>query len=366
MAARPEPRVQHPAGQLRAGHDAERLGKRAQPRAERAQAAAILVVQRDGVQRAQEGERGDDHDPVARAEQAVPQQPQVHDGRPRPQLDDDHRGQQHGPGGDRRQDPRVMPAPVGSLGYAVHQQPEAQPGEQEAGQVEAARLVLGGLAQEDRAEGERGRADRQVDVEHPAPGQLGDEQPAEDRAERGGKRGGHGEDRRGLDPFVRREHAVQHRHPDRGEHAAGRALQDPEHDQLAEAGCQPAQRGGGGEQRDRGEHYPLAAVPVAEPAGRRDGDRQAHQEGDRDAVHGGGAHPEVTADGRQRDVDDRRVQDAHEHRGDEDGADRYLLADPRGHSFLSPRQRPACGSPFRNNKIVRPAEIPPRARLPTC
>ena len=38
----------------------------------------------------------------------------------------------------------VMPAQVGPFGDAVHQQPEADPGEQEAGQVEAARLVLGG------------------------------------------------------------------------------------------------------------------------------------------------------------------------------------------------------------------------------
>jgi len=109
-----------------------------------------------------------------------------------------------------------MPAQVGSLGYAVYQQPEAEPGQQEASQVEAAGPVLGRLVQEDRAEGERGRADRQVDVEHPAPGQLGDEQPAEDRAERGRQRGGDGEDGRGPDPLVRRERAVQHRHPDRG------------------------------------------------------------------------------------------------------------------------------------------------------
>ena len=364
VAAGPEPGVEHPAGQLRAGHDAECLGERAQPGAEGAQAAAVLVVQRNGIQGAEEGGRGEDHDPVARAEQAVPQQPQVHDGRVRPQLDGHHGGQQHGPGGDRRQDLRVMPAQVGSLGNAVHQQPEAEPGEQETGQVEAARLVLGGLAQEDRAEGERGRSDRQVDVEHPAPGQLGDEQTAEDRTERGRKRGGHGEYRRGLDPLVRREHAVQHRHPDRGEHAAAGALQDPERDQLVEAGRQPAQRRSSGKQRDRGQQNPLAAVPVTEPAGRRDGDRQAHQEGDDDAVHGGRAHPEVTADGRQRDVDDRRVQDGHEHRGDEDDADRYLLADPRGHSILSPRLRPACGSPSRSYKIALPAEIPPAADRP--
>jgi len=70
---------------------------------------------------------------------------------------------------------------------------------------------------------------------------------------------------------------------------------------------------------------------------------QPDQEGDRDAVHGGGAHPEVPADGGQGDVDDRRVQDGHEHRGDEDRTDRYLLADPRGHGFLSPRQRLASG-----------------------
>ena len=54
------------------------------------------------------------------------------------------------------------------------------------------------------------------------------------------------------------------------------------------------------------EQDPLAAETVAEPAGGRDEDRQADQEGDGDAVDGRGAHPEVAADSRQGDVDDRR------------------------------------------------------------
>ena len=38
------------------------------------------------------------------------------------------------------------------------------------------------------------------------------------------------------------------------------------------------------------------------------------------------------------------VHDGHEHGGDEDDADRYLLADARGHSFLSPQLGPRSGS----------------------
>ena len=251
----------------------------------------------------------------------------------RPQFDDHHGRQQHGPRGYRRQHLGIVPAQVGPFRDAVHQQPEAEPGQHEAGQVEAARLRLRRLVQEDRAEREGRDADRHVDVEHPPPRQLGDEQAAEHRPEGGRQRGGDGEDGRGPDALVGREHPVEHRHPDRGEHAAGGALEDPERDQLGQARGHAAQRGGPGEQRDGGEQDPLAAVPVAEPAGRRDEHGQADQERDGDPVHGGGAHPEVAADGRQRDVDDRHVHDAHEHGGDEDDADRCLLAHPRSHSL---------------------------------
>src|SRR6516164_2126542 len=43
-----------------------------------------------------------------------------------PQLDGHHGGQQHDPGGDRRQDLPVTPAQVGSFRDAVHQQPQAE------------------------------------------------------------------------------------------------------------------------------------------------------------------------------------------------------------------------------------------------
>jgi hypothetical protein len=53
-----------------------------------------------------------------------------------------------------------------------------------------------------------------------------------------------------------------------------------------------------------------------------------------------GPRPKVTADGGQGDVDDGRVHDADEHRGDEDNAHRYLLVDARGHGFLKPGRSP--------------------------
>jgi hypothetical protein len=50
--------------------------------------------------------------------------------------------------------------------------------------------------------------------------------------------------------------------------AAAGPLQDPERDQLAETGRQPAQRRGGGKHHDGREQDPLAAEAVTEPAGR--------------------------------------------------------------------------------------------------
>jgi hypothetical protein len=58
----------------------------------------------------------------------------------------------------------------------------------------------------------------------------------------------------------------------------------------------------------------------------------------------------------------RRVHDAHEHGGDEDDADHYLLADARGHNFLSPRLSLRFGSGTRlfppGYKIMQALEIP--------
>jgi hypothetical protein len=88
--------------------------------------------------------------------------------------------------------------------------------------------------EEERAERERERPQRHVHVEDPSPGQLGDQQAADDRAERRRQRRRHGQDARRADPFGRREGAEQHREPDRGHHPAADALQHPEDLELGQ------------------------------------------------------------------------------------------------------------------------------------
>ena len=121
------------------------------------------------------------------------------------------------------------------------------------------------------------------------------------------------------------EDPVEHGHPDRGHHAAARALHDTEEHQLGHVLGQAAQCRAEGEDDDGGEQDPLAAEAVAQPARRRDEHGQADQVGDHDAVHGGRRNVEVASDGGERDVHDRDVHDVHEHRRHEHDADGDLL-----------------------------------------
>ncbi len=75
--------------------------------------------------------------------------------------------------------------------------------------------------------------DRHVDEEDPTPVGVGDEQAAEDRAQRRrGQRRDH-DDRARPRPLRRRERPEQHRDADGRQHASADALDDAERDQLA-------------------------------------------------------------------------------------------------------------------------------------
>ena len=185
------------------------------------------------------------------------------------------------------------------------------------------------------AEDDRGDADGQVDEEHPAPGEVGDQETAQHGADGGRQRGPEGDEAGRPDPFGRREDPVEHGHPDGGHHAAARTLDDAEEHQLGHVLGQTAQRRAEGEDDDGGQEDPLAPEAVAQPARRRDEHGQAHQIGDHDAVHGGRRNVEVAPDGGERDVHDRDVHDVHEHRRHEDDADGDLLVHANDGHVLS-------------------------------
>ena len=132
-------------------------------------------------------------------------------------------------------------------------------------------------------------ADRQVDVEDPAPRDVGDEPTADDRPERGREHGRDDQHRRRLGPLQRRERAEQHRGADRRQHAAADALQHAERDELVQAVRLPAERRREREHREREEEHLLRADPVADPARRRDPDRERQQIPEHDPLDRGRA-----------------------------------------------------------------------------
>ena len=62
VTARADARVDEAAGELRADHDAERLGEGGETRLQSGQPAGVLEVERDEVQHPEEGRRGEEHD----------------------------------------------------------------------------------------------------------------------------------------------------------------------------------------------------------------------------------------------------------------------------------------------------------------
>ena len=204
------------------------------------------------------------------------------------------------------------------------------------------------MGQEQRAEGQRGSADGEVDVEDPPPGQPVHEQPADHRAERGRQQHRHDHQPVGPDPLGRRERAEHHRHAHRHEQAAAKPLQRAERDKLGQRCGEPAHRGRGGKQPDRTEHHAPGPEAVPQPSGGGHRHRERHQVGGHHAAHGRHRHREIAAQRRQRHIDDGRIHDVHEHRRDEHRADDHLGTNDRLggerdlHGVLQDRECPAC------------------------
>ena len=178
-----------------------------------------------------------------------------------------------------------------------------------------------------RDDGERGDADRQVDVEDPPPAQvLGDEAPGE-----GADDTGEAEDRAEVTHVAAALAGADDVADDRlgADHqpAGADPLQRPESDQLGHALRQPGQRRPDQEDDDRRLEELLPAVEVTELAPQRGRDRRGENVG--------GHHPgqvvqamQVARDRRQCRGDDRLVerrQKHAEHQRPEDHQDPAML-----------------------------------------
>jgi hypothetical protein len=250
--------------------------------------------------------------------------------------DEQHQGERSGD--DRAEHRRRRPAVL----VAVHDAPDhgehAEPGEQQADQVEALRpsAGLGQRAQHQRHGDQR---HRHVDPEHRLPGDPVHDGTADHRPERDAEAGDPAPepDRHGAPGDRDRggEQGERQRHDRGGADALDGAGGDQRGGAVGEGGPDRRER----EQRDPAEEGPAAPPAVAEGGGRD------HQRGEGERVRvdhplqvgqGGG---ELRAQHGQRGGDDQVVQGRHEHgqrggeQGDPDG-DRAALGEGVRHRWL--------------------------------
>src|SRR5271169_5392576 len=176
---------------------------------------------------------------------------------------------------------------------------------------------------------ERDGTDRQVDVEHPPPGQVVDEEPAEQRTD--DARDPEDGTERALvpAPLARRDDVADDRLCQHYQAAAADPLDSAERDQLNHAARQPRQRRADQEDDDRGDEQVLSAVLVAELAPDRGG-RRAREYVGGDYPGEVGQAAQVADDGRQGGGHDRLIQRGQQHRHHQRGVNDQQPALSRG------------------------------------
>ena len=208
--------------------------------------------------------------------------------------------------------PAAAPAPTLAAEQREHEREEAAGQQHEARRVEATVALVARLVQVgDRTE-HAADPDREVDEEDPAPAGPLRQCAADERADRDRRA-----DRRAPDPErgpalapvkLLREDGER----DREHRRAAHALEAAGEVQEEGRGGRPAEGRGKREDADPRDEDPLAAEQVADRA--RAQGRACEQEGvgvDHPLEVGQGGM-EVTLDARQRDIDDRDVEEQHE------------------------------------------------------
>ena len=157
------------------------------------------------------------------------------------------------------------------------------------------------------------QAERHIDEEDPWPGEVVDDEPAEEWADQSGSDEGEGEVADVLAAFARRENVAEDGECESLDRSAAETLDGTERDELAHRLREPAQQRPEDKQAERRLEHEVAPIQIGQLAQQRRTDRRG------DDV--GGAHPrevlerlELADDRRQRRRDDRDL-----HRRKEDG-----------------------------------------------
>ena len=202
--------------------------------------------------------------------------------------------------------------------YAEHQAGERDAGEHHAADVEVDSSGLAYVLDEHRDQHDAEHADRHVDVEDPAPVQVGDDEAADRWAEDGSDRGGDHQPGHRGDEFGFGHRAQQHETPDGDHHRTTTALQHARADEERQARRLRAHDGADGEQADRGTEHGARAEAVRDLAAGRDEHGQAQQIGRQCHVHAQRINVEGAGHGRQGGGEHGAVQLFHEERAGND------------------------------------------------
>ena len=173
--------------------------------------------------------------------------------------------------------------------------------------VDRVAFSLGAGVERERDHRERERAEREVDVEDPAPGEVVDEEAADQRPDHRRDAEDAAEVPLIAAPIPRRDDVADHRRRGHHQPAAAETLQRAEGDQRRHVLGDPAQRRADEEENDRRLQNHLAPVQIPElPVQRRHDRRRQQVRGD---------HPrqmldaaEIADDRRQRRRDDRLIE----------------------------------------------------------
>ena len=276
----------------------------------------------------------DEADGAGDAEDAVAEDLQRQDRLSSPRLHE-HKRDEHDDGGHDQDDQlRRAPGVGGAAEARVEDDPRKTAGKQDSAEVVDRVLGPVGASLEGGADhGERDEADRKVDVEDPAPGEVVDEEPAEQRPDH--RRDAEDGAEVALVPaaLARRDDVADDgdRHHDQA--AGTEPLERAEADQLGHVLAEPAQHRAGQEDHDRRLQHDLPPVEVAElPVHRPDHRRGEQVRGD---DPGELRDPSEVADdrrqGRRHDRLVERRQQEHQQQRAEDQTHPGLLGASSGH-----------------------------------
>jgi hypothetical protein len=194
-----------------------------------------------------------------------------------------------------------------------------------AGIIDAMRRALVRVLEPDGDQRQRSRADRQVNVEDPSPGERVGDDAAEERPRHAARGEDAAEQALVAAPFAWRDDVADGGLGQRHQASRAEPLQRAKEDQLEHGLRQPAQHRTDKKDADRHIEEPLAAVDVAELAVERRG-------------RGGGDHErcddpremleaaEIADDARQRRADDVLVEGGEGERQHQPGEDEIELA----------------------------------------